>query len=131
MQSILIAPPGGAGDPDRSSIVSKRFTLSARQMQIAAKSGITVCLPWPADVIGEYGSGTFDGSRVSPESCDRVMDAWVAESLDAAGMMITSIIAGRAYRAGKLTPCVNVTLFPMQAGDRVNRVEWIDGRAAR
>lgn len=121
------------------------YSLSRRQRDLLNKYGtITVLLPWPTEVIGEYGSSMFDGSPVTPESCDRVMDRWTDEVMDMnqihnMGAVITHIIAGRAYHRQELRPAVNVTIMlrdvaeQLESGVRANirgRIEWHDGQLA-
>ena len=99
------------------------YTLSTRQITAALNGGISYLMPWPAHIIGEYGSGTFDGSPVTPESCDRVMDAYATEALAdqfPAGRMtmdhvnpdlvIHSIIAGRKNTKAGIVPCIVVRI---------------------
>ena len=100
------------------------YTLSTRQITAALNGGISYLMPWPAHIIGEYGSGEFDGSPVTPDACDRVMDAYATEALAdqfpggrtklAGGnpdMVIHSIIAGRKQtRDGGLVPCIVVRI---------------------
>lgn len=113
----------------------KTLKLSNRQYELAANGGLTVLIQWPAEYIGDYGSGQFDGSYVSRESCDRVMDTYVHEHLAIpAGMAITNIIPGRAYRRGSLVPAIHVTIMDTLAAaggydvtTGVRRKEWIDG----
>jgi hypothetical protein len=100
----------------------RTYTLSTRQITAALNGGISYLMPWPAHIIGEYGSGTFDGSPVTPEACDRVMDAYVADVLGEQfpggrmtldgnpDMVIHSVIAGRKQTRNGLTPCIVVRI---------------------
>lgn len=102
----------------------RTYTLSTRQINFALNGGISYLLPWPAHILGEYGSGTFSGSPVSPESCDRVMDAYVADVLGEQfpggrmalpgnpDMVVRSVVAGRKQTRDGLVPCIVVRIGP-------------------
>jgi hypothetical protein len=124
-----------AGPPSGAIVADGTYRLSTRQLNMAITGGISLLLPWPAHIIGEFGSGTFDGSPVSPEACDRVMDAYVAEALiDFDGgrmalpgnppLYVHSVIAGRAKTADGLVPCITVRIGTAQQVDGFRREVW-------
>lgn len=121
--------------PARCLTADCEFRLSERQVNMALNGGISLLLPWPAHIIGEYGSGTCDGSPVTPEACDRVMDAFVAEALpqfqggrmDLPGnpaLYMHSVIAGRAKTANGLVPCIVVRIGHEQQVGGFRREVW-------
>ncbi len=108
-----------------------KMTVPNKAFIAAATRQIVVLLPWPTEYIGEYGSGTFDGSPVTPEACDRVMDRYVSEVFDARGLVVTSIIAGRVDVApgterkltkigrGTPTPVIHVTVCERSLAEQI------------
>lgn len=98
------------------------YTLSTRQITAALNGGISYLMPWPTHIIGEYGSGKFDGAPVTPDACDRVMDAYATEALadqfpggrmkldGNPDMVIHSVIAGRAQTKAGIVPCIVVRI---------------------
>lgn len=116
------------------------INLSRRQLSIATLGGIAVLLPWPAEILGAYGSKTTGDSatdeyalaQVAPD-LNRYNEA--AHSDTSATLAVAGVCAGRAYRRGVLTPCivvkVSLALRVAQGGFQVRRQEWVDGVAAR
>ena len=101
---------------------NKVYKLTGAQITAALNGGISLLIPWPSDIVGEYGSGEFDGSPVSPESCDRVMDTYVSNVLESQvpggrmklegnpDLVVHSVIAGRAKSRDALVPCISVRI---------------------
>jgi len=114
----------------------KTYTLSTRQITMALNGGISYLIPWPGHIIGEYGSGTFDGSPVAAAACDRVMDAYVADVLGAQfhggrmslpgnlDLVIHSVIAGRKQQGAELIPCIVVRIGNQSLVDGFRREVW-------
>ena len=118
----------------------RTYMLSTRQVNAAINGGIGYLIPWPEHIIGEYGSGTFDGSPTSPKACDRVMDAYVADVLGEQfpsgrmklrgnpDLVIHSVIAGRKQTASGLTPCIVVRIGPEGLATGFDRETWAQER---
>lgn len=111
--------------------MKNQLTIPNKAFIAASTRQVTVLLPWPADYIGEYGSGKFDGSPVTPEACDRVMDRYVSEVFDARGLAVMSIIAGRVdvepgterkltrIGRGTPTPVITVTVAERSLAEQI------------
>ncbi len=128
--------------------------MSNRSAERASGAIEILHLPWPAEYLGEYGSGAFDGSPVNPAACDRAMDRYIAEHLVIPeGLAVLSIIAGRAVRgrhgrrvpsnSPDLKPCIVVAVADEQTAAQVagcvadgvtcyvsERHAWLDGTPA-
>jgi len=134
---------GQSGGRPKTMVIdgSEKYLVDAGM--IPCNGVLSVHIPWPEYYIGEYGSGMFDGSPISPVAADRVMDKYVSERVALPdGVAITSIIAGRAYRGSHLAPCIVVSVASADVvaeisskggsrvcvGARISR--WFDGLKA-
>ncbi len=108
-----------------------QVTIPNKAYAAAAARQVTVLIPWPSEYIGEYGSAIFDGSPVSPEACDCVMDRYVAEIFDARGLAVMSVIAGRVdceigsskftkIGRGVPTPVIHVTVCEPSLAEQID-----------
>jgi hypothetical protein len=120
---------GKLGGRPKTMIIDGSEKYSVTEKMIPGNGVLRLHLPWPAYYIGEYGSGVFDGSPVSPEASDRVMDKYVSEKVTLPiGAGIVSVIAGRAYRGQNLTPCIVVTVAGNEVGSAIHEQATTENR---
>lgn len=106
------------GQPPR--LTPQRVWLSEGLLR-AMDLGVRMLIPWPSELLGEYGSDTFNGSPVSRESQDRLMDQYAMDLLRHMPdrYEIRTVIPGRTQRG---EPVITVQVAP--EGRHVDR--WRD-----
>jgi hypothetical protein len=120
---------GQSGGRPKTMVIDGSEKYSVTEKMIPGNGVLRVHIPWPAYYIGEYGSGMFDGSPVSPSAADRVMDKYVSEKVTLPiGAGIVSVIAGRAYRGQNLTPCIVVTVAGNEVGAAIHEQATTENR---
>lgn len=120
---------GKLGGRPKTMVIDGSEKYAVTEKMILGNGVLRLHLPWPAYYIGEYGSGMFDGSPVSPAASDRIMDKYVSEKVTLPiGAGIVSVIAGRAYRGQNLTPCIVVTVAGNEVGSAIHEQATTENR---